>query len=103
MIYRWCPVSSTKEFESTSHELARVFDPSESAQPLLDHDEAKQKLVVILPAGPVIAQNISDRIGVEQLIHEGVIVREAVPKAALVLRSETIRPPHSRQSRASSV
>ena len=50
--------------------------PSGLPQPLLDHDEAEQELVVILPARSVVIQKVSNSLRLKQIIHERAFVQE---------------------------
>src|SRR6266550_8947853 len=47
-----------------------------TAQPLLNHHETEQELMVILPPRPMVAQKLSDRLALEQIIHKGASIQE---------------------------
>ena len=55
----------------------------DTAQPLLDHNQTEQKLVIVLTAGLVTFEESSHRFRVKQTEHKRAFVQEDLRKPAL--------------------
>ena len=75
-------------FLAGADEMLAALDATGSAQPLLEHDEAEQELVVVLPAGSVILEKFSHRLRLKQLEHERAFIHEQFRKLAFKRRSK---------------
>ena len=68
---------------------------SPAAQPLLEHDQAEEKLVIILSHRIVSLERSAHRLRLEQIEHQGVRLKRSIfgrfPSSGGI---ETSRPPH---------
>src|SRR2546430_2430795 len=59
-----------------------VLMRSRSAQPLLHHDQAEEQLVVVLAPRTVSLEESAHRNGLQQLVHERLVIREQLGELA---------------------
>ena len=55
----------------------------DTAQPLLDHNQTEQKLVIVLAAGLVTFEESSHRFGVKQTKYKRCFIQEYIRKTAV--------------------